>query len=385
MNDPIRREDGWPAVTLLLTVGGSASGLAETLAAVAGHVDEIVAVDAGADAPALAALQQAGARVVASVAAGDAAACRQQAFALARGAWVVWLEPGERLEGADLLRETLAEVGADIARLRCRLNAVATEDARPVAYGWGTRAVRTAPGVRWRGAVEPALDDASIGAGATYAQHLRITRRVAAGEEQARARAALPALIREVAAAGDAPDPRRLHAAAQAHLLAGDPAGAAAALARALPLAADDDLRCLLALDLGAVRERLGDDAGAGDAFAQAAAARPEWALPWFALARVAYRARQWERVVRLTEIGRAQADPDPDEAMIAVGPLRHDWLIAYTNALWWVGRVADALWWTEYALGNDPDDAYHRANLTLFRQGVAAERDRWRMSAPRK
>ncbi len=45
----------------------------------------------------------------------------------------------------------------------------------------------------------------------------------------------------------------------------------------------------------------------------------------------------------------------------------RYNWIIYYTNALFHVGEVQEALTWTQRALEICPDDAWHRENFFFF------------------
>jgi hypothetical protein len=66
---------------------------------------------------------------------------------------------------------------------------------------------------------------------------------------------------------------------------------------------------------------------------------------------------------------------PAPD-ATLFVNPMAHrfDWLIHYTNALFHVGEVREALRWTRRALELRPDDEWHRQNFIAFAGTLAAE-----------
>lgn len=373
MGKRIVREDGAPSITLVTTLGGAAAEVAGALATVVGQVDEIIALDgwwATGDLATVAA--GLGAEIV-PVATEDEAVARQTGFDRARGDWVIWLEPNERLMQAHMLRETVADAPADVDRLRVRTGEAVRETLRPVAYGWEERVFRNDGGVRWHGEVDPWPRSTPERRGRSErAWPIWVTREFDMARRIERARATLLPLERELASGpglGAVADARRWRRYGRAHLDGGDLATAGLAFEAGLLVATDDDIRCLLALDQARVRLTQGDLERATVAFGRAATARPEWPLPWLGLARVAYVGRDWSRVVRMIERARECADPDPDDDMIETGPLQVEWLVQYTNALWWTGRLEEALWWTEFALGNDPDDAYHRANLRLFRE----------------
>jgi hypothetical protein len=49
----------------------------------------------------------------------------------------------------------------------------------------------------------------------------------------------------------------------------------------------------------------------------------------------------------------------------------QYDWIVFYTNALYHLGRISEALAWTEKALAICPGDPWHLANRHYFQSEV--------------
>jgi hypothetical protein len=72
--------------------------------------------------------------------------------------------------------------------------------------------------------------------------------------------------------------------------------------------------------------------------------------------------------------VGRSLTAPDTDH-ILDLAASRHRWIIYYTNALYHLGRLPEALAWTERALALCPDDPWHRHNLAFFAETMNDER----------
>jgi hypothetical protein len=135
-----------------LIVRDEAAVLGACLRSLAGVVDETVVVDTGSTdgTPALAAAR--GARVTARPWRGDFAAARNEALALARGRWVLYIDADERVAPCDpaALRRQLADPGAVAATVRFRPQAGFT---RYREY----RLFRNDPRIRFRGAIHETM------------------------------------------------------------------------------------------------------------------------------------------------------------------------------------------------------------------------------------
>jgi tetratricopeptide (TPR) repeat protein len=102
----------------------------------------------------------------------------------------------------------------------------------------------------------------------------------------------------------------------------------------------------------------------------QALKLRPELPLAYFGLAKTYGMLRDWPKVVHWTEIGRSLPVLT---TMSAVDPREYDfnWIIFYTNALFNVGDIEGALYWSEQALDIVPGRSDHQLNAALFRSMV--------------
>ena len=97
----------------------------------------------------------------------------------------------------------------------------------------------------------------------------------------------------------------------------------------------------------------------------------PEWPNACYSLAESFYYLRSWPQVVTWAEAGFARPIPD-SLCIMSPRDLRYSWIIYYTNALFHVGRVRDALEWTEKALAICPGENWHIINHELFSRIVA-------------
>src|SRR5205823_3115973 len=91
----------------------------------------------------------------------------------------------------------------------------------------------------------------------------------------------------------------------------------------------------------------------------QAVKTVPFWANAYFSLAETYYFQRDWSRVAHWIEFGRQLPEPD---TLCVVNPreCRYDWIVHYTNALFHLGRIQEAMEWSEKALAICPADTWH-------------------------
>jgi tetratricopeptide (TPR) repeat protein len=170
----------------------------------------------------------------------------------------------------------------------------------------------------------------------------------------------------ELRASGDKADPRLLFYLGNEYAQAGHARKAIACYRKYLRVATWDDERYY-------AQTRLANLLRAARRFDEAVEANlgslkicPHWPDAYFGMAETYYHLRDWHKVVHWCEVGRAMPRPDTP---LFVNPFDHsfNWVIFYTNALYHVGEVGEALRWTKRALELRPDDAWHRENFLLF------------------
>jgi hypothetical protein len=354
-------------ISATLIVKDEAAVLARCLASIRDAVDEIVVVDTGSRDESVAIARRHADRVLHFAWIDDFSAARQYALDAARGDWLLWLDADDVVHGAARLRQLAAQAPAE--RYGYTLPYDVARDA------WGNslcrlrreRLLRRA-GCRWQGRVHEVLlppPGARFEAGdGVVVEHRPPPQRAAA-----KAGRNLRLLLRERA---EGRDDARLHFYLGAeYAAAAQPAAAIAAYHACVARSAWGD-EIVLALLATAVLHRQQQQWRAAEAADQDAAARyPQWPLPWFGLAATAYLRADWPAVVRYCERGHACP---PLTTPHIVNPLDvcFNWLIHYTNALWHLGRRADALAWTRTALTICPDDRWHRHNYFLFAGATA-------------
>ena len=361
-----------PLISMALIVRNAAATLDRCLTSLAGHVDEIVVVDTGSTDDTRAIADRYTDRVFDFTWVDDFSAARQFAFDQATGEWVGWQDADEVLVGAGQLRGAVAGFAPEVNQLQWRTLLGQDAFGQPLLTYWRERLVRNDGSHHWRGAVHenlvaidpdsrPAVpfqveaiqtrhEDAVGGGGSD--RNLRILQATVAGRE----------------AAGRSPEPRTLFYLAQEYADHGWTAEALATYQRYVAVSEWPDERYQAELAIGRIGQDAGDYDGAESAYCRAMLIRPRWPQAYFGLAAISYFREHWDDVVHWVETARSMPVPDT-QLFVSPRGLQHDWIIFYTIALSRLGRVEAALWWTQYALGNDPDDAWHRANLRTFRE----------------
>src|SRR6185503_5188111 len=166
------------------------------------------------------------------------------------------------------------------------------------------------------------------------------------------------------------PSPRTLFYLASEHASAGDLKKALEFFRRYLKIAVWDDERYIVQTRIADIYRSFGNYRQAIDAGLRALKICPHWPDAYFGLAESYYYLRDWHKVIHWTEVGRAMPTPDTTHV---INPMKYayNWIIFYTNALYQVGEIREALKWTERALEVCPRGPWHSENLFLFTEAL--------------
>lgn len=350
-----------PTVTLAMIVKNEAETLGSCLESVAGHVDEIVIVDTGSRDATKKIARHFTDRILTYKWHDDAAAARQFAFDQVTSDWVCWLDADDVVAGAGALRGILAGLEPEVDAILWPY--VYSRDAwgAPRQIEWFIRCIRTAGLYRWVYPVHEwlAADSPTV---TRWVSEIVVEHHP---EQRAGERDPARYLGRIRAAAVDG-DPRMLFILGHEESGAGNRDAAIAAFERLVATPTGERYHYQSEIWIGKLHASAERYEAAIDTYLAALKRDPTWPDAYFGLAETYYYRREWAKVVHWTEIG--QTIPVPG-SIAAFDPLRyaHQWIIHYTNALFHLGRVEEALAWTRTALGYDPDDPWHRENLRFY------------------
>jgi tetratricopeptide (TPR) repeat protein len=320
-------------VSIALIVRDEEHTLSRCLDSLAGAVDEIVVVDTGSQDATL-------------------AVARRYTDQVHQFAWV-----------QDFAAEAPPEVGAIYWPYVVAWDAYG----HPTCRFWRERLVRNDGSYRWQGRVHEVLVSQHPWQ-THYSDGVVVEHRPPRDQEHSRRN--LDLLQAELAECRHDPPPRLLFYLGREYAACGQPQEALATLKQHLERCAWDEERYQSLLQVAAIHLEQTDGDSAIDTLLQALKVCPHWPDAYFGLARSYYFRQDWHKVVHWTEIGRAMPQP---QTLLFTNPMdyRFNWMIYYTNALYRLGELHEALHWTRQALALCPGDAMHRENLAFFKQAA--------------
>ncbi|HVA91780.1 MAG TPA: glycosyltransferase [Chloroflexota bacterium] len=352
-------------VAITMIVKNEERVLARCLESIAGAVDEIVVVDTGSTDR----TREIAARFTDKVFdfpwRADFAAARQFAFDRATAEWVGWLDADDIVIGAETIRPELAAVAANVGSVYWRYVVGRDPHGNITCEYWRERCVRNNGASRWVGRIHEVLVTdqpwASARAMGVQVEHHPELER---GEEKLQRNIDL--LEAELEASSPTPEPRTLYYLARDYASAGNLKMAFTHVQHYLRIATWLDEKYLAQNLLSSLYRREKRYHAALDSDFDALRILPTWPDAYFGLAETYYYLQEWPKVVHWAEMGRGLPVP---ETLAILNPMTysHAWLIHYTNALFQVGRVRDALLWTRKALEIRPDDPWHLHNEQFF------------------
>jgi glycosyltransferase involved in cell wall biosynthesis len=366
-------------VSMALIVKNEEQTLDRCLASLAGAVDEIVVVDTGSRDATVDVARRYTDRIFDFAWRDDFAAARQFAFDQTRGDWAGWVDADDVVVGAEHIRRLAAGAPPDVGAIYWRYAMDFDAAGQPQCQFWRERLVRNDGSYRWQGRIHEVLASDRFWQ-TTRAPEVWVEHRSPAGRDAARLRRNIALLEAELAGSGDTPSPRLLFYLGRDYASAGRSEDALATYQRYLsaPAAAWDDERYLVHVAVAGLLRSLNRLDEAIDADLLAVKLRPRWPDAYFGLAQTAYfqalrdgSQDRWSDVAHWCDIGRSLPTPETDH-ILDLAASQHRWMIYYTNALYHLGRPAEALAWTERALAVCPDDPWHRQNVGFFAEAVA-------------
>lgn len=367
-------------ISIALIVKNEEQTLDRCLASLAGAVDEIVVVDTGSSDATVDVARRYTDRLFDFAWRDDFAAARQYAFEQTTGDWVGWVDADDVVVGAEQIGGLAAGAASDVGAIYWRYAMDFDAAGQPQCQYWRERLVRNDGSWRWQGRIHEALVPdrpwQTVRRPEVWIEH-----RSPAGRDAARLQRNIALLEAELADSPDAPSLRVLYYLGRDYASAGRADDALAVYRRYLSLATWDDERYLAQVAVAGLLRSLHRLDEAVDADLQAVKLRPRWPDAYFSLAQTAYFQAlrdgdhgRWADVAHWCDIGRSLPTPDTDH-ILDLAASRCRWIIYYTNALYHLGRPAEALAWTERALALCPDDPWHRQNVAFFAETMNDER----------
>jgi tetratricopeptide (TPR) repeat protein len=349
-----------PLLSLSMIVRNEERTLRRCLASVRAVVDEIVVVDTGSTDGTLEVAAEFGARPAHVTWRRDFAWARQQAMDRARGRWVMWLDADDVVEGIDGLRERLAQADPSIAGFSWKYVNARDEYGHSISECWRERCVRHDGRFQWAGTVHEVL---SAREPATLVQdpHVVVVHRPEPRGPERSGRN-LDLLLEQFAREGSAAPPRLLLYIGLELSQSGDPTQAVQFLRDFVARSSWQEQNYHAHLVIAAACRRLERFGEAIDAALSAVKLCPRMPEAYFSLGETAYFQRDWEAVVHWVDVGR-HVPSRPTVCVANPMDVQYRWIIHYTNALFHLNRVDEALMWTNRALEICPRDAWHLAN----------------------
>ncbi len=354
-------------ITAALIVRNEAGKIAKCLSSVRDHVDEIVVVDTGSTDETRQIVATFTDRIFDFVWCNDFSKTRQYAFDQATGDWVFWMDADDILIGGENLRAEIDAFAPETSSVGWKY--VYINDGVATLEHWRERLVRNDGSFRWQGRVHETLsrngEDQRVYSDRIYIEHHQ-------EHEPARSRRNLNILEAEFAELGDGVAPRTLFYLGNEYMEYGEWEQAIERYRLYLQRGTWQDERYFAAIRLGRSLRNLQRYDEAIDAYLSALKERPDFPHAYFGLAEIYYYQQRWDRVIHWAEIG--ERIPSPMTTLFLIKTeWEYDWLIHYTNALYHVGRLQDAIEWTNHALSLRPEDAYHLSNKSYFLKSVDA------------
>jgi glycosyltransferase involved in cell wall biosynthesis len=352
-------------VSVALIVKDEQRTLARCLDSLAGAVDEIVVVDTGSRDATKEIARRYTERVFDFEWCDDFAAARRFAFERATSDWVFWVDADDVILNAAGIRATLDGAEPEVSGFEWRYVSGRDEWGNTLCEFWRERLVRNDGTFRWDGRIHEVLAP-------TRHCVLRRDHEVVVEHHPEHRRAPeklsrnLRILERERGEAGTDAGPRIFFYLANEYAAAGRMRKALACYRKYLRVATWNEERYYVQTRVANLLRALRRYDEAVDMGLQSLKICPHWPDAYFGLAETYYYLADWHKVVHWCEMGRAMPLPDTP---LFINPMdyRFNWIIFYTNALFHLGEVEEALRWTKHALEVRPDDEWHRENFLVF------------------
>lgn len=353
-------------VSACLIVKNEENTLDRCLGSIREHVDEVVVVDTGStDCTRQIALRHS-ARVFDYPWRQDFGAARQFSFDQASGDWLFWVDADDEVENAAAIRRSIADAPPEVNCFYWKYDAARDEHGNSICEFWRERCVRSRS-FRWSGRVHEVLVPRGAAVVRRDGEVRVVHHRRYEGRDPERN---LKILQLEYTRNRRRPSPRLLFCLGSEYADLGRNDIALQYLRRYVAASRWKEEKYAALLRIARLERQAGRCQQALAAGRRAFDLMPGWPNACFSLAETAYVLNDWPKVAEWCEAGRAR--PFPDGVCVSnPKDLRYCWIIHYTNALFHLGRIPEALEWTRNALAICPGDAWHVENERLFEERV--------------
>jgi glycosyltransferase involved in cell wall biosynthesis len=354
-----------PSVSVALIVRNEERLLGRCLERLQGQVDEIVVVDTGSDDGTKRVAREYTEKIYDFIWRQDFGAARQFAFDHATSDWIAWVDADDVVRHADRIKPLLAVTPPEVCCYYWRYITKWDSSGKPEFEFWRERCVRNNGSFRWEGRVHEVLVSQEpriqLQTNDIVVEHRPDLEHITHKEGRN-----LKILEDEYEASGGNLGPRMLFYLGREYADAGNTERAIAVLEQYAKVGEWDDERYRAQTQLAQLHRIQEQYELALDADLQALKIHPRWPDAYFGLARTYYFLQDWAKVIHWCDIGRVLSAP---QTAMFTNPSDYEfnWIIHYTNALYHVGRVEEALLWTKRALNIRPDDAWHSNNVSYF------------------
>jgi glycosyltransferase involved in cell wall biosynthesis len=362
------------SVTAALIVANEERTLGRCLDSIKDSVDEIVVVDTGSRDHTKDIARQYTKRVYDFVWRRDFAAAREFSFDHSPTDWVFWVDADDVVENAHRIRDELEDVRHGVKGFHWKYIYARDECGNTTCELWRERCVRNDHTFHWVGRVHEVLVP-SQPARLERSHHVLVVHR----PDPTRRRHPWRNLnlLREEIAHHLDPPPRLLLYLGYEYRDLGHWGQARYYLERYVHWSTWDEEKYLAEIEIAKIYRREGEYRAAVETGLRALKILPQWPHAYFSLGETYYFLQDWPKVIEWIELGRRLPIP---ETLCILNPmdLRYYWIIFYAIALYHVGRIEDAVEWTEAALKICPGADWHVENDRFFRE-ILSSRDRGR------
>jgi glycosyltransferase involved in cell wall biosynthesis len=350
-------------VSACLIVKDEERTLGRCLESIREHVDEIVVVDTGSRDGTKEIAHRHTQRVFDYPWRRDFAAARQFSFDRATGDWLFWLDADDVVHNAARIRDAVAAAPPDVNCFYWKYRAAHDEYGNAICEFWRERCVRNNRNFRWRGRVHEVLVPRSRAVVRRDEDVVVVHHRQTEGRDPRRN---LTILQHEYAHSRGRPSPRLLYCLGSEYADLGQNGMALQYLRRYVKVSRWRDEKYFALLRIARLEQLASRYSEALAAGRQALDLFPGWPNACFYLAETYYYLQDWPSVVEWSEAGHQRPSPD---TVCVMNPrdLQYSWIVYYTNALYHLGRVEDALAWTRKALEVCPGEQWHLLNERFF------------------
>ena len=360
-------------ISACLIVKNEEKTLGRCLETIRDHVDEIVVVDTGSRDRTKEVARRYTPRILDFPWRHDFAAARQFSFDHATGDWVFWVDADDVVHNPGRIRLAVDAAPSEVNCFYWKYRVGQDQYGNSTCEFWRERCVRNDRSFRWCGRVHEVLVPRSRSVIRRDEDVLVVHHRQNDGRNPRRN---LEILQLEYAHSGYRTPPRLLYHLGCEYADLGHHEPALQYLRRYVNVSQWRDEKYMALLRIAEIERLEGRFGKAADAGRQAFELSPNWPNACFSLAETYYFLKNWPQVVYWAETGRDLPFP---ETVCVINPsaLRSSWMIHYTNALYHVGRVREALEWTGKALEICPQDQWHALNQQFFSERLQAEQIR--------